>query len=133
MGAICDMLAGRCDAAKTAYPDATAPYVMSTWCPIAGDLPTRVERAWVQAAAHEHVAYCRAIEPAVRAVANEVQTAVANKYDTDSNLMRMKAADAIGSIGRCYALAHRCDDAERAWATATQVRGMDLGHIDCKP
>jgi hypothetical protein len=132
-GAICEMLAGHCDAAKAVYPDATAPYIEKTWCPIEGDLATRLDRAWTQAGAHEHLAYCRAIEPAVRAVVADASAQVAGKYDSDSNVMRMKAADAMNAIGRCYALAHQCADAARAWALETQARGVDVGHIECKP
>jgi hypothetical protein len=69
----------------------------------------------------------------VRAVAGEVSAQVAGKYDSDSNVMRMRAADAMNAIGRCYALAHQCADAARAWALDTRTRGVDVGHIECKP
>ena len=34
--------------------------------------------------------------------------------------------------GRCYALAHRCDDAAGFWRDDTAVRGIDLGHAPCR-
>jgi eukaryotic-like serine/threonine-protein kinase len=136
---ICEMVAGRCEAGRArisrALGDAGAPpdasIYVKTWCPIEGDLPTRLDRAWTQAAAHADPAYCRAIEAPVLAVADEVARADHGRYDTDATLARMRAGDAVSNLGRCYALAHRCDDATRLWTRATAVRGIELGHIPC--
>ena len=137
---ICEMVAGRCEAGRArisdALRDAGAPpdasLYVKTWCPIEGDLPTRLNRAWTQAAAHTDPAYCRAIETSVLAVADEVARADRGRTDTDGTIERMRAGDAVSNLGRCYALARRCDDAARLWARATAVRGIELGHIPCE-
>ncbi|HTJ41136.1 MAG TPA: serine/threonine-protein kinase [Kofleriaceae bacterium] len=125
---VCEMMAGRCDDGRARIEDALdamgaardASFQVKMWCPIDGDL----DRAWTQAVAHENVAYCAAIEADVRRVATR---------PTTSNLDRERAAQAVGNLGRCYALAHRCDDANRNWTLAAQIRGAEIGHISCAP
>jgi Protein kinase domain/Putative zinc-finger len=137
----CEMIAGRCGdgtARITRFfvdrgaPASNVDLYVRLWCPIEGDLATRLERAWTQVAAHQEIAYCDAIAPAVRAVAAEVGARVKARYDDASNQQRERAAEAIGNLARCDAIAHRCADAAVLWREETGVRGLDVGHAPCQ-
>jgi hypothetical protein len=127
----CEMLAGDCAAGTarlqrigpstsgTIDPATRAAWLkshVSTYCPIAGDLDTRVARLWAQVDAfttrdHGNLAWCDALIPTAKAIAGEVSTAAHKK----------RAGFVLQRLALCVGLAGRCDQGRELWALSTTV------------
>jgi hypothetical protein len=125
----CEMVAGDCAAGTarlqrigpntsgTLDPSIRAAWLkshVSTYCPITGDLDTRVERLWAKVDAfttrdHGNLAWCDALIPAAKAIAGEVSSAAHRK----------RMGFALQRLALCVGLAGRCDQGRELWALST--------------
>lgn len=134
--AYCDMMAGDCAGgivrlgkANAAQGIAMHPSLFSDqYCPIEGDLETRVARLRAQVSAHTmgpamDLSWCDALIPPTRTAAREASTGV----------HRGVVGFALVQLAKCVGSAGRCDEARGLWSLASTVdesikwRTPDLG------
>lgn len=120
---ICDMIGGDCAGGvrklERTYAsqrlELTASAFTDQYCPIEGDLETRVARLGFQAMAHGSaridLAWCTALVPAANKLAAEVQTPP----------LRARTAVALKTLAKCIASTGRCDDGRALWKRGAEL------------